>query len=235
MIATANRFDALYRSKFHAGRSGWHNPEIAAEVAQYLRELLREAGVEAGCALELGCGTGTLSIVLARNGFRVVGLDISPVAVDAARRRWSEIDAMPGSCAFDVHDVGQPYPAASGRFDLVLDGLLLHWLTEPASRAAAARLAHDALRPHGVCLVMTVCGDPRRLPPGSTFDPSTRCAVTAAGQSEYHYAQPAELTGLFRGAGLTPASVRIVEGDNVTGCQDLYLAVLRKARPRGAT
>lgn len=42
---------------------------------------------EGGRTLDLGCGTGWLSEMLARNGMNVDGIDISPVAVEKARSR----------------------------------------------------------------------------------------------------------------------------------------------------
>lgn len=56
-----------------------------------LRTLLdrEEAGREPpyGRALDLGCGTGRWSVELDRRGWEVVGVDVAPKAVEAARRR----------------------------------------------------------------------------------------------------------------------------------------------------
>lgn len=48
---------------------------------------LEYAGRAKGPALELGCGTGRVLIPLARAGVEVTGLDISPLMLDACRRK----------------------------------------------------------------------------------------------------------------------------------------------------
>lgn len=39
--------------------------------------------------LDLGCGTGSLSLVLAEQGHRPSGVDLSPLMVEQARRKLS--------------------------------------------------------------------------------------------------------------------------------------------------
>jgi len=43
----------------------------------------------AGCVLDLGCGTGRHAVELARAGYRVTGVDLSPRMLDRARQRAS--------------------------------------------------------------------------------------------------------------------------------------------------
>jgi SAM-dependent methyltransferase len=50
----------------------------------------------AGPVLELACGTGQYIVPVARAGLRAVGLDLSPVMLDGARRR-ATADAIPGN------------------------------------------------------------------------------------------------------------------------------------------
>src|SRR6516165_8388565 len=45
------------------------------------------AGVRSGCrVLDVGCGTGTISLALARRGAETIGLDMSEPYLDGARR-----------------------------------------------------------------------------------------------------------------------------------------------------
>jgi SAM-dependent methyltransferase len=55
----------------------------------FFAALARETG---GRVLELGCGTGRLTIPLAEAGFEIVGLDRSSAMLDVARRRLDALD-----------------------------------------------------------------------------------------------------------------------------------------------
>ncbi len=55
-----------------------------------LRRVLDGGLVLPGRAVELGCGTGTNAVFLAQRGFDVVALDLSPVALEAARRKAAD-------------------------------------------------------------------------------------------------------------------------------------------------
>jgi SAM-dependent methyltransferase len=84
--------------------------------------------------LDLGCGTGSLSVLLAELGHSVTGIDLSPRMIEQARekarRHAVEIDLRVGDAA---------RPSVSGAFDVVLTRHLLWALPDPA--AAVARWA----------------------------------------------------------------------------------------------
>ena len=48
------------------------------EWASYVISLLREEGIDDGLVLDLGCGTGSLTEILAREGYDMTGIDLSP-------------------------------------------------------------------------------------------------------------------------------------------------------------
>lgn len=50
----------------------------------YLKELLRENQVTEGIVLELGCGTGSLTELLARDGYDMIGIDSSEEMLEEA-------------------------------------------------------------------------------------------------------------------------------------------------------
>ena len=66
--------------------------------------------------LDAGCGTGALSVALARRGADVLGVDVSPTLVALANER-APSDLAPGRAAFAVGDMLDP---AHGRFDYVV-------------------------------------------------------------------------------------------------------------------
>ena len=47
------------------------------EWKSYLEELLKEYGVQDGLVLDLGCGTGTMTELLAADGYDMIGVDNS--------------------------------------------------------------------------------------------------------------------------------------------------------------
>lgn len=66
--------------------------------------------------LDLGCGTGWLSVYLAKQNFQVTGLDISVHAIKLARE-WAAKEEL--EIHFDVGDIADmPYP--DGSFDAVV-------------------------------------------------------------------------------------------------------------------
>lgn len=113
-----------------ASREAWHH---------LLAEALPPPPAD---VLDLGCGTGTLSLLLAEAGHRVTGMDFSPAMVAAASAKAAEA-RLPVS--FAVGDAADP-DAAPGSFDVVLCRHVLWALPEPdAVLARWARL----LRPGG--------------------------------------------------------------------------------------
>ena len=58
-----------------------------AAAEEQVEQVLALAGVAAGAVLDLACGPGRHSIVLARAGFRVTGVDRSTYLLDRARQR----------------------------------------------------------------------------------------------------------------------------------------------------
>lgn len=50
----------------------------------YLKELLNEYGVKDGLVLDLGCGTGTMTEILAEAGYDMIGIDQSEEMLEAA-------------------------------------------------------------------------------------------------------------------------------------------------------
>lgn len=96
--------------------------------------------------LDLGCGTGWTSAMLARRGFDVVGVDISPDMIEAAAATFSADD----SSSLEFRQGDYELLGEDGTFDAVLFFDALHHAED--ERAALA-CAHQALRPGGVCVV----------------------------------------------------------------------------------
>ena len=96
-----------------------------------------------GRALDLGCGTGTNVITLAKAGWQVTGIDFVPAAIFQARRK-ARFD-------FRVGDVTRLSPDLQGQ-DLILDIGCFHGLAA-SQRAAYLDGVRRVLHPTGYWLV----------------------------------------------------------------------------------
>jgi len=117
-------------------------------MAQRLMALTAEGAPRAARILEIGCGTGYLTLKLrqANPEARVVALDLDVALVDAARRRLGPESEV----AWLVAD-GEAW--ARGCFDLIMANAVFQWLTRPAATLA---LYFGSLAPGGVLAFSTL-------------------------------------------------------------------------------
>jgi SAM-dependent methyltransferase len=103
-------------------------------------------------ALDVGCGTGGITVELARRGFDVTGIDHSPAMMEVARRK---VEALPGDVKVDFRsgDV-RDLPFEDASFDLLTCQGVLHHLTDVAE---AVREFARVLAPSGVFYLSEPC------------------------------------------------------------------------------
>src|SRR5215216_5492993 len=77
---------------------------FAVLMGQYLRELLTRHPVAGRRALDVACGTGTLALLLADDGWDVIGLDRSAAMLDQSRAKATNM-ATQGRVAFVEGDM----------------------------------------------------------------------------------------------------------------------------------
>ncbi|WND22012.1 class I SAM-dependent methyltransferase [Streptomyces violaceus] len=127
----------------------------------------------AGDVLDLGCGTGSLSLLASEQGHRVTGVDLSPAMVTLAREKLAGRDAV-----FLVGDAAAP-PIGEQRFDAVLVRHVLWALPDPGR---ALRHWAGLLRPGGrLVLVEGVWGTVAPL--GIPVERLTALLAPVAGQA----------------------------------------------------
>lgn len=97
--------------------------------------------------LDVGCGTGSLSRLLAEAGHRVTGVDLAPRMIDHARAKLAS-SGLRGR--FLVGDAADP-PVAGATFDVVLSRHLVWTLPDPV---AALRRWVGRLRPGGTLILV---------------------------------------------------------------------------------
>ena len=117
----------------------WNQPEPPAVLVELI-----ESGKVSPCkAIDLGCGTGNYAIYLARQGFDVTGVDISPKAIEIARENARKKGVR---CNFIVADVLRDFGEIEETFDFAYDWELMHHIF-PGQRKRYVENVNNLLNP----------------------------------------------------------------------------------------
>ena len=132
-------------------------------------------------AIDLGCGIGDYTRLLASHGFEVFGVDLSPVAIERARSTSEPTEASPRFVNADLLDLPDQ---VRGPFDLLVDiGTLDDF---PRSRRPEAVEVMTSLsRPGSVLYLWCFFGRDRDLPPVS-FQGASRYLAPGIEPGELH-------------------------------------------------
>ncbi len=109
-------WDTIYRE----GTPVWETGEPSAELIRFLDE----KRIGRGSALDVGCGTGADAIYMVRRGLEVTAVDSSPTAIERARVRAEQKDALPRFVLADFFE----FAHGAGNFDLVYDSGFYHYV-----------------------------------------------------------------------------------------------------------
>jgi SAM-dependent methyltransferase len=118
---------------------------VGAELQAWLLFRLPSRG---GRAVDLGCGTGVHTAVLAERYAEVLAVDLSEPMLAHARSRRPHADVT-----YERRDLTEVTPATDGRFDLVFTAYTLHHV--PNLEDAFAQL-RGLLRPGGQLIALDV-------------------------------------------------------------------------------
>ena len=147
-------FRFAYLVGFKPWDSGVPPPELVAVVEG-------PSALPAGRALDLGCGTGTNVVYLARQGWDVIGIDFTPRALAAARRKVAAAGVKAGLLQGDVTRLVQL--GVKGPFELFLDLGCFHGI--PADRRAAYARGVAAAAAPGATFLMFAFAAPAGIRP----------------------------------------------------------------------
>jgi SAM-dependent methyltransferase len=109
----------LFFNFWYLGNPPWDTGISPPELLRFINNH------PAGRALDLGCGTGTNAITLAKNGWQATGVDFAPRAIRSARQKAKRVGVK---VDLHVQDVSR-LESIPGPFDLILDIGCLHGLT----------------------------------------------------------------------------------------------------------
>jgi 2-heptyl-1-hydroxyquinolin-4(1H)-one methyltransferase len=115
-------FDSVYRGESAQIGVGVRPPWSLGEPQPELATLL-EQGKFHGEVLDVGCGEAAVSLYLAERGYTTVGLDLSPTAIDLARREAEKRGLA--NASFEVADISS-FTGYDGRFGTIVDSTLFH-------------------------------------------------------------------------------------------------------------
>jgi 2-polyprenyl-3-methyl-5-hydroxy-6-metoxy-1,4-benzoquinol methylase len=101
--------------------------------------------------LDVGCGLGLLSRLLAAHAKSVLGVDIAPSAVARARASHADLPNV----RFETHDVLDLPRCLDGQFDLVVIADVLYYLSplDDSLLQTIAKRISDLITPNGICLL----------------------------------------------------------------------------------
>jgi cyclopropane fatty-acyl-phospholipid synthase-like methyltransferase len=96
--------------------------------------------------LDVGCGVGRWSSMLAERGAQVTGMDLSPTMINEAKRR-AQANGVSDRCRFVVQDLAQL--DAGEQFDLVIGVTVLQHILDPSALREAVERMSAHLSPGG--------------------------------------------------------------------------------------
>lgn len=198
-----------------------------------------------GAALDLGCGTGALSVRLARAGWTVSAADSSAAMIGLAREAARHEGCEDRIDFFRLEAAGAADVFGQQKFDAVLCHNVLEYVADPAS---VVRAIGRASRPGALVslLARNRAGEALRDAVKRHDLDSAERALTAPCVRESLYGGPARLfdaetlNDLAAGAGLETVAVRGVRvvadylPPSVSGTEELYARLLRFEMRLGA-
>ncbi len=139
-----NFFKRLFFKVFYLFTPPWDTNLTPPELLQFIQQH------PPGRALDLGCGTGTNVLALARHGWQATGVDFVPKAIRKARRKAVQAGVQVNFLVDDVTRLTELSPP----FDLILDIGCFHSLNPTGQQAYRHNVAR-LLAPGGSYLLYT--------------------------------------------------------------------------------
>ena len=138
--------------------------DYAATVDFYEQILARE-GLKPRTCVDLACGTGSVTAILAERGYQVTGVDMSEEMLTEAAMKTMDMENPP---VFSCQLLQQlRLPRAVDMAVCALDSL--DYITDPADCAEAIRRAYRALNPGGIFIFDVNTPEKLRAMDGQVF------------------------------------------------------------------
>ena len=115
-------------------------------TVEFYMEILRREGIAPRTVVDLACGTGSVTEILARKGYRVTGVDMSEEMLTEAAMKTMDMEQPPMYSCQLLQNLRLPRGV-----DMAVCALdSLDYILDPADCKEAIRRAYKALNPGGI-------------------------------------------------------------------------------------
>ena len=138
--------------------------DYEATVAFY-NEILKREGLKPRTAVDLACGTGSVTAILAKQGLDVTGVDLSEEMLTVAMEKVMDMEHPPRFVCQPLQELRLPKGV-----DLATCALdSLDYITDPADCAEAIRRVYKVLNPGGIFIFDVNTPEKLRAMDGQVF------------------------------------------------------------------
>ena len=116
------------------------------QTVEFYKEILKKEGCRPRTAVDLACGTGSVTLLLAQEGLQIIGVDLSPEMLCVAQQKAQQLQNPPLFVCQDLSKLHLPKGV-----DLAVCALdSLDYITDPDACAEAIRRVYRVLNPGGI-------------------------------------------------------------------------------------
>ena len=134
-------------------------------TVDFYYEILKQEGLKPRTAVDLACGTGSVTAILAGKGLQVIGVDMSEEMLTEASQKAADLEQAPWFICQSLQQLRLPRAV-----DLAVCALdSLDYITDPADCAEAIRRVFKYLNPGGIFIFDVNTPEKLRAMDGQVF------------------------------------------------------------------
>ncbi len=116
------------------------------EWAGFLDAIIADKASDSKKILDLGSGTGSISILLSQKGYQLTNLDFSEEMISQAKKKYNKAQAEADFVTMDIRDIKyqEEFDVAMSTFDT------LNYFTDQEELAGIFKSTFDAVKPGGI-------------------------------------------------------------------------------------